>query len=115
MTFLTLDVQKNYMVLQKSQLEYQEMLSTNQKQQVVQEISNLYSQYENENKESGVTTGLQDTQKQELEKYNNLQQKFDTEISTIETQLKTLNSQIESYEKAIDTNVKGECKFSISC
>lgn len=39
---------------------------------------------------------------------------YNSQKDGIESQLKIINPQIESLDKAIDTNVKSECKLSIS-
>lgn len=104
MTFLALDVQKNYMISQRSSLEFQQICNSSNLQMVTQTLSNLAAQDSDGNvMESAGAQRLQ-----------YLQQMYDQVQTSIESQLKSLNAQIESFQKAVDTNIKNDCKLNIS-
>ena len=107
MTFLALVVQKNYMVLQKSTLEYQEMSEVSNLDMITTTMSQVVSaNSNNDNYDQAKDPTMVILQA--------MQQMYDTQQGSIETQLKALNAQIESFDKAIDANIKSECKLSIS-
>jgi hypothetical protein len=93
--------------MQKNQLEYQEMILSEDLNKITQEMSDTTEEH------SGDTDYNPDNDlaMRELE-YQ--QQLYDSEKSSIESQLKEINAEIDSYDKAVDTNIKSECKFTIS-
>lgn len=107
MTFLALDVQKNYMVLQRSTLEYQEMCATSNLDMVTSTLSQVISANSNNDNFDQETDPT-------CVRLQAMDQMYTNQQASIESQLKALNAQIESFEKAVDTNIKSECKLSIS-
>ena len=106
MTYIALDVQKNYMMLQKSTLEFSELTVQDQKQ---------YAETQMANQQSILTAKgtPMDTTSAAYMQYQIADQAFDQQIASIETQLKTLNANIESFQKVVDTNIKSECKLNL--
>ena len=102
MTFLALNVQKSYLIQEKSQLEYKEMVASNNYNYVTSKLSTLASD-DNVDMESNAVKQLE-----------HMQELYDSEKGSIESQLEVLNAQIESFQKAVSTNIKSECKLSIS-
>lgn len=96
MSFLSLAIETSCLTQEKDQLEYQEMIIVSQYDQITQDISTAAAQNLD-------TTSLEAQQ-----------QYYDSQKSSIESQLKNINAQIEGYQKATDTNIKSECKFSVS-
>lgn len=107
MTFLALDVQKNFMIMQKSQLEYQEMCAVSNLDTVTSTLNAHVSSKSNDD-------NFDPEKDSTCLKLQAMQQMYEQQQASIESQLKNLNSQIESFEKAIDTNIKSECKLNIS-
>lgn len=106
MTFISLDVQKNYMILQKSTLEYQELVVQDNKQYAETQMAN----------EQAVLTAKgtpMDTTSYAYMQYQIKDQAYDQQIASIESQLKTLNANIESFGKVIENNIKDECKLKL--
>lgn len=102
MTFLALNIEKTSLIEQKSQLEYQEMIYTNDYDYVTSKLSELASD-QSIDTESPYMKGLQAQQ-----------QFYDSKKNSIESQLEVINGQIESFQKAVSTNIKSECKLTIS-
>lgn len=102
MTFLSLGIEKSCLTQQKDLLEFEEMCYTNNYNEITQSLSEYLSQDGNKTSDSKAC---------ELEAQQEL---YDSKKTAIEAQLETINSEIESYEKAVQTNVKSECKLSIS-
>ncbi|MEI8128963.1 MAG: hypothetical protein WCG95_05035 [bacterium] len=105
MTFLSLSIEKESLTMEKSMLEYQEMVLSNHLNTVTGQLSDyLATQTNNEN--TGADCYAQSLQAQ--------QQLYDSQKGSIESKLKAINAEIESYDKAITTNIKSECKLSLS-
>lgn len=106
MTSIALDVQKNYMILEKSQLEFQELVYSNQKQTITSTLNTLAAAHADED-DYDIE---KDTQVLDLKDYES---EVDTAMASLESQLKELNAQIESFGKVIDTNIKSDFKLNI--
>lgn len=102
MTFMALTMQKSYLVSQKTQLEYQQMVATNNYNYVTSQLTTLAG---NDN------TDMNSNSVKQLEYY---QEMYNTEKESIDSQLKVINTEVDNYQKAIDANVKTECKLSMS-
>lgn len=103
MTFLSLGIEASSLMQQKSELEYEETIIVNQYNYVTEEMAEVAGDDD---------VDLENNRYyQELERYQEL---YNSKKGAIETQLKTINSEIESYQKAVDQNIKSECKLSIS-
>lgn len=103
MTFLALNIQKSSLIEQKSDLEYQEMVYTNEYDYVTSRLADLTS-------DSSVDL----SNNREAAKLQALQQFYDSKKNSIESQLEVINGQIEGFQKAVSTNIKSECKLTIS-
>lgn len=103
MTFIGLGIETSSLTQQKSQLEFEESIIVNEYNYVTEEMSEIAS--------DGDTDLENNAYYQQLEHYQEL---YDSKKNAIETQLKTINAEIESYQKAVDTNIKSECKLSVS-
>lgn len=101
MTFLSLNIEKSSLTMEKDDLEYEEMILSEEYNQVTQELSDYTSQDGAE----------EDAYTQYLEQQQKL---YDSRRQSIEAQLKVINTEIDSYDKAVDANIKNECKLSIS-
>jgi hypothetical protein len=105
MTFLSLNIEKSSLTIQKSQLEFQEMILSEELNTVEQQMQDLT---ESADGDSDITsTSAYKTLELMDEQYN-------SQKEAIESQLKSINAEIEGYDKAVDTNIKSECKLSIS-
>ena len=99
MTFLSLGIEKSCLTQQKDLLEFEEMSISNNLNETTEELADYLELYE----EDSYTASLE--AQQEL---------YDSKKASIESQLEAINAEIESYEKAVSTNVKSECKLQIS-
>lgn len=102
MTFLALNIGKETLMLAKDQLELEEL----EIMEEYNEISEEMAAYLDENGHS-----VNDSKYVEL---TNKQKIFDTKKTSIEAQLQTINSEIDGYKDAVKSNIKSECKLSIS-
>lgn len=102
MTFLSLGIEKSCLIQQKDLLEFEEMIFTNNYNEVTSELSSYLSQ---DGASSSDAAACQLEAQQEL---------FDSKKTAIEAQLETINAELDSYDKAVQTNIKSECKLSIS-
>lgn len=102
MTFLALNIEKSSLIEQKSQLEYLEMIYTNDYDYVTGKLADLAAD-QSVDMESRAVKALQAQQ-----------QYYDSKKASIESQLEVINAQVESFDKAVATNIKTECKLSIS-
>ncbi len=99
MAFMVLSIQKSMLVQEQSQLEYQETVASSKYEYVTSALSTL----ENADAESNEV--------KQLEAYQEL---YKSQQTQIESRLKVIENQISSYDKAVDTNIKNDCKFSIT-
>lgn len=102
MAFLSLAIEKSYLTIEKTQLEYQEMVISNQLNTITSQLTNFLS-------EDGADADCAYARALE-----NMQEQYDTQKESIESQLKVINTEIDSYEKAVQNNIKSECKLNIS-
>ncbi len=107
MTVLALGVETNYLTLEKSDLEYQDMVCGSEKLMVSTKLSNLAAANAN-NDSFDMATNPQALALQAFQKM------YDSKSASIESQLKVINAEIDGYKKAIDTNVKNDFKLNIS-
>lgn len=102
MTFMALSMEKSYIIQQKTQLEYQQMVASNEYNYVTSQLTTLAAKTD---------VDMESAQVKKLEYYQEL---YDSQRNSIDSQLKVLNTELEGYNKAIENNVKTECKLSIS-
>lgn len=105
MAFIGLAIEKSSLTIQKTQLEYQEMILS-------EELNYVESQMEELQSEAGDDEDITNTSAYKVLELQD--ERYNTQKESIEAQLESINAEIESYDKAITTNVKNECKFSIS-
>lgn len=103
MTFLSLGIEKSSLMQEKSHLEYEESVIVNELNYVTEEMADVAGEDDVDLENNPYY--------EELQHYQEL---YNSKKEGIESQLKTLNAEIESYDKAVDTNIKSECKLSIS-
>ena len=101
MTYLAIDTQKNFLVLQKSQKEYQQVICSSKLNNVTESLAMLANK----------GADMDSNEAQALQYY---QEMYDQQNATLETQLKAINAQIEGFQKIVDTNIKTDCKLNIS-
>lgn len=97
MTFLALDMNKNFLVMQKSQFEYQQCIASSNQQYVTSKLAGLPPET--------------DMESQYVQMLQYQQQLYDQQLSAIESQLKVINAQIDNYNKAIGDNAKKDGMF----
>ena len=99
MPFIVLGVQLISLKLQQSELQFREVIVTNEKETVTSELANMPSDV--------------DTDSAQYKGLEQLKEQYDTEINTIESQLKEINSEIDSFQKGIDQNIKTDGAFKL--
>lgn len=92
---------KTFLVEQKNQLEFEEISATDQYNYYTQELADMSTS------SSSTTSSTYKSLEYESEYW-------DSKKSSLESQLEEINAELESYDKAIQTNVKSECSFTIS-
>lgn len=102
MAFISLNVDSQVLTQEQNLCEYKLMVNSSYYRQVTAELQDYLS--EDNAQEDAYSASLEAAQ--EL---------YDSEKESLESQLEVINAQIESYGKAVTSNVKSECKFSISC
>lgn len=107
MAHIALGVDKASLTYQKSQLEFQEMLLSQDLNKLTREMADITEEHQGDD-DYDPDSDL------ELKELQYQQQIYDSEKASIESQLKDLNAEVESFGKAEDTNIKSESKFTIS-
>lgn len=107
MAFLSLNIEKSSLTIQKDQLEYREMVLSEQLNEITQEMSDIT--LENKGQEDYDPSTDADMIYLEAQ-----QEMYDSEKESIESQLKELNAEIDGYDKAVDTNIKKDCVLKVS-
>jgi len=106
MTFLALNTSTCYLIREKSGLEYNEMVAVNNYDMILDKMTSYLSENTPQNPRLATDPAYVSLQTQ--------QQAYDSDKSQIESKLKVINAEIEGYQKAVETNIKSECKLSIS-
>ena len=101
MTSLALSCVRADLVGQKSSLEFQQMVYSNQLNDLTSKLAQL--------SESGAD--MDSSPVRALEEWQKL---YEQKQASIESQLKSINEQITNYGKAIDTNIKNDFKLSLT-
>lgn len=106
---MTIDliIEKSSLIMQKDQLEYREMILSEQLNTITQQMSDESLAHEGDDDYEADSDPI-------MEYYEAQQKLYDSQKESIESQLKEINAEVDSYDKAVDTNVKQECKLSIS-
>ncbi len=115
MTFLVLNMASTQLILQQSDLEFQDMTVSQEYNNIEQQISDR-SQQLGSTSTTSTTSSSSDTvdNDPELEELHAQEQIYDSKRTTIEAQLKVIQSELDNYQKAVETNIKSECKLNIS-
>lgn len=135
MTFIALSMNTTFMMAEKSDLEFQEMIISNQYDEITQEMSSYLEEKNSSNSSSSNSSSSSGSSGSSgsnssssssnnnstdldndpyLQQLKNDEQYYQTKKSTIESQLEALNAELESYKKATTDNIKNECKLTIS-
>jgi len=101
MTFLSLSIENSCMTQQKAVLDFQDSCLGIEENQITEEMGDYTAK-------GGKTS---DSTYCSLEAY---QEVYSNQKASIESQLEAINAQLETYQKSIETNVKSECKLSVS-
>ena len=126
MTFLALNMNTCFLISQKSDLEFEEMTISNQYNEITQEMGEREQQLSNAKTTTVTTTSTGSTTTTvstgatsldndgELQYLKSQQSYYANKKNSLESQLKVISAELESYQKTVDTNIKNECKLSIS-
>lgn len=117
MTFLALNMNTCFLVAQKSDLEYDEMIASNQYQQITQQMSDRFQELSGSTGTTSTTSSSSSSNLDndpELQELKSQQDIYEAKKESIESQLKAITAELESYQKQVDTNVKSECKLTAS-
>lgn len=106
MTSIALDIQKNQMIQRKNELEFQEIIYTNQKQTITGTLTKLAEAHADDD-------GYNIETDPAVNRLKELETVTDVAMASIESQLKELNAAIDSFGKAVDTNIKTDYKLNI--
>lgn len=102
MAIFSFAIEGSTLTLEKNRLEYEEMILSRQVEGITEELSD-YLADDDADAESAYAQYLE--QQQEM---------YDSKKDSIESQLKVINAELESYDKAVDSGIKRECKLSLS-
>lgn len=121
MTFLALNMDACFLTQQKSDLEFEEMMYSNEYTETTNQISTRYSELSSTTSSTGSTSSTSTTSSSSstendpmLQQLKSMQDYYQSKKDGIESQLKAINADLEGYKEAVKTNVKSECKLSIS-
>lgn len=122
MTFLVLAMNAEALISQKSDLEYQEVIYSNEYDSLSEEETSYLAEKNQSNGTNGAngTNGTSNTSSTDLANDSELQyiksqeSYYMNKKTSIETQLKAINASIDGYKEAAKENIKSECKLSIS-
>lgn len=115
MTFLALNMNTCFLIGEKSDLEYEEMIWSNKYEKVTSEMADRQQELSS-TKSSSTTSGSSNTldNDPQLQEYKSEQDLYESKKESIESRLKIITAELESYQKQVDTNIKSECKLSTS-
>jgi len=102
MTILALNMSACYLMGDKSELEFQEMGLVTEYNDTTEEMTSYLDDSSHKSSDS------------QYARLQSQQQEYDSKKTSIESQLKVINAEIEGYQEAVKSNVKSECKLSIS-
>ncbi|MDD3436659.1 MAG: hypothetical protein PHC64_05860 [Candidatus Gastranaerophilales bacterium] len=105
MAFLALAIEKSSLIVQKTQLEYQQMILCEELNQITEEMQDLVEAADDD-------CDITDTAAYQALEWADEQ--YSAKKDTIEAQLMAINQEIEGYGKAVTDNIKNECKLTIS-
>lgn len=122
MTFLALGMNTEALIAEKSDLEYQELVYSNEYSSLVEEETQYLAEKNQSNGTNGTngTNGSTNNSSTDLSNDTELQyiksqeSYYENKKASIETQLKAINASIDGYKEAVKENIKSECKLSIS-
>lgn len=95
---------KTFLIQHKNDLEYELICATDKYNYATESLSDL----------SADSSETADTESPEYKAIQYEQQYWDSKKESYDSQLEIINAEIESYDKAVQTNVKSECSFTIS-
>lgn len=102
MTFLSLSIEKSVLTQEKNEYEYELIVATDNYNYAAKLVGIL---------DDDTTIDKTSEEYQELQAF---EQQYDRQKAVLENQLEAINAELESFDKAVQTNVKSECKLTIS-
>lgn len=120
MTFLALAMNSEALIAQKSDLEYQELVYSNEYDSLTEEETSYLAEKNQSSNGANGANGTNGNSSADLSndaelQYIKAQESYYMNKKTaIETQLKAINASIDGYKEAVKENIKSECKLSIS-
>lgn len=106
MAFIALEIGKISLIQQKSYLEYELMITTDNYNYVTDEIADIKKDYGKDTDSLENNQNYQDLQDYEAE--------LEIQKEALGGQLEELKNEIDSYDKAVSNNIKSECQLGIS-
>lgn len=104
MSFLALNIEKMYLMTQKSELEFEQVCLTNQVNDTTEELEDYLSDNE-----------IDDYSDDDYATYLHEQETYlTTQNESVGSQLTAINNQVDNYDKTITANIKSECTLNFS-
>ncbi len=107
MTFLSIDAQKSLFTLQKSQLEFEQMLILNQVNWCSKQMNYVTQQY------AGVDDGPDLEDDPYYIELQQMEEQLQTRKSNLDTQISLMNEEINSSKTMINNNIKSSCGLNL--
>ena len=108
MAFLAIDSQRNLFTLQKSQLEFEQMLLMNQVNWLQKEMAYVQGVYDQEeNSDASIDEDPYYMALQDQEEY------LTSRTEALESQVNTLNEEISSAKQQVQNNIKSSCGLNL--
>lgn len=102
MSFIALTIEKESLVQEKSEYEYELTVATMNYRNATEEVATYAAQGKTADNDSDVAAVAAE------------QEIYESQKDELDSKLEVLNSEIESYNKVVQTNVKNDCKFTLT-
>jgi len=105
MSFLAVDAQKNLLILQRNQTQYEQVIVIQEANFVGKEMGRVAAEYQNS--EESVDTDPWYIELQQTEEY------LESLQDTLESQITMLDSEINSLKSMVNNNIKNSCGLNL--
>ncbi len=111
MTFLAIDAQKSLFTLQKSQVEFEQMLILNQVNWCTKQMNTITQTY-NEMEDAGQDPGDPEDDPYFIQ-LQQMEEQLQTRKSNLDSQITLLNEEINSCKTMTNNNIKQACGLNL--
>ena len=110
MTFLAIDAQKSLFTLQKSQVEFEQMLILNQVNWCTKQMNTITQTY---NEMYGDDSDMDPSEDPYFIELEQMEEQLQTRKSNLDSQITLLNEEINSCKTMANNNIKQSCGLNL--